>query len=1050
MNWHENQKVKIIKQHKSRIKVISHQNGSTPGAYVRIKINPKLNYKIKISGYKQPKCKVKLWIANNKRKVIYFSEEHGLEDEYSTIEYIFINDRKLSILNVGYLFYEFERGDFFIIDKFEFYPLNEPIEQVIKTTKNISYLNKYAANDKLKNIKLSDLQKNQKVSVKCVDRNCIEVISLQNKSTPGVYKIYKINPNFNYNIEIIGYKLTENDVCLWLGNTEEKFSEMINDCKLDSTRKSINHYFKNDNLLNELKVGLLFNNPQKNDKFVIDYINIYPKKKKMSELRKNRENLSMIEHFSSPLKLEPKNILIVTDKKYVGDILLKRLINPIKKHDLFKVDTIKSDSMSFLDIFYLLDNNIIINNDYDLILLSLGYNDLVYTNNETLNSIMDGFHYGSLKNIPINNKIKSLYSELKIDRNYINDVINNEIVYDFHQNRDVESNEYTTYLPEYIIKLLISKLSSYKNIKYIIPKVTKSDNIKLKKSTNSIKILKNLLDKDVRLKYKPCDPLFTTNEIIKSLINPKCDIVFNIRISPNDRPNYRLKNFESILKWFGKFKSFVVDSTVIIIEQYTERRINIKSIKSRYPYLNIEYHFLYNPFNFNRGWGYNYALKNVCKNKTSLLLDTDILFDSFIFQNISDINNDKYYFINPYKYIYWTKANERTNILSKNKINFNEFNSNKNPVSFSGGILICNKDEFLKLGGFEEFNSYGFEDRSLDIKIDLLVPPSKICIIDKTFIHLWHPKGKKGDNTIEISKEYFSSVYNCNFRIRPKKEQYIHHYCDHVSGNKLNNYVEIQKNYIGEKDIFKKLQFYQLTPNNLPKSVVNTIINTSGNNANIKFSKYLEGKRVAIVGPALSIKNTNQKDLIESYDIVVRINKSYPVPDMLKPDIGERTDILYNCLNPCPESGGKLHMKGLKRDVKWVCCPYPPIEPFDKNIEDFNKRNLKHKIDFNHIDVNIYNKLSEMMESRPNSGTAAMVDLLSYDITELYITGFTFFKGGYYKEYRTYNEEEVMERMKKAGHHNQEKQFEVMKQILENDDRVKTDNALKEILKNGL
>ena len=91
-----------------------------------------------------------------------------------------------------------------------------------------------------------------------------------------------------------------------------------------------------------------------------------------------------------------------------------------------------------------------------------------------------------------------------------------------------------------------------------------------------------------------------------------------------------------------------------------------------------------------------------------------------------------------------------------------------------------------------------------------------------------------------------------------------------------------------------------------------------------------------------------------------------------------------------------------------------------------------------------------MMDSRPNSGTAAMVDLLSYNIKELYITGFTFFKGGYYKEYRKYNEKQVMDRMARAGHHNQEKQFRVMKDMLENDNRVKMDKALKRVLRTGL
>ncbi len=41
----------------------------------------------------------------------------------------------------------------------------------------------------------------------------------------------------------------------------------------------------------------------------------------------------------------------------------------------------------------------------------------------------------------------------------------------------------------------------------------------------------------------------------------------------------------------------------------------------------------------------------------------------------------------------------------------------------------------------------------------------------------------------------------------------------------------------------------------------------------------ITGKRVAIVGPAAHIVDIDQKDYIESFDIVVRLNNSLPISE---------------------------------------------------------------------------------------------------------------------------------------------------------------------------
>jgi len=93
------------------------------------------------------------------------------------------------------------------------------------------------------------------------------------------------------------------------------------------------------------------------------------------------------------------------------------------------------------------------------------------------------------------------------------------------------------------------------------------------------------------------------------------------------------------------------------------------------------------------------------------------------------------------------------------------------------------------------------------------------------------------------------------------------------------------------------------------------------------YKEYLKGKRVVIVGPAPSIVGSDQRDLIDSYDVVVRLNRALPVPEHLKKDVGTRTDVLYNCMNPSNECGGRIDVDFLlKSGVKFLVSPYAPIQ----------------------------------------------------------------------------------------------------------------------------
>lgn len=212
-----------------------------------------------------------------------------------------------------------------------------------------------------------------------------------------------------------------------------------------------------------------------------------------------------------------------------------------------------------------------------------------------------------------------------------------------------------------------------------------------------------------------------------------------------------------------------------------------------------------------------------------------------------------------------------------------------------------------------------------------------------------------------------------------------------------------------------------------------------------EYENYLKNKRVCIVGPSASIKELSQKEEIDSYDVVVRINKALPVRESLHDSSGTKTNVLYNCLDPDEESGGQLHIGYLEEEIDWLVCPYPNIHPFSINIQNFDASNMD-RIKFCIFNEKYYNLIYSDMKTRPNSGVLAILDILSCDIKELYITGITFFKGGYVKEYRNHTEESVMKRMHLHGNHLQEPQISYMQEVLKNDTRVKMDKFLEQIV----
>ena len=173
-----------------------------------------------------------------------------------------------------------------------------------------------------------------------------------------------------------------------------------------------------------------------------------------------------------------------------------------------------------------------------------------------------------------------------------------------------------------------------------------------------------------------------------------------------------------------------------------------------------------------------------------------------------------------------------------------------------------------------------------------------------------------------------------------------------------------------------------------------------------EYKNFLKGKRVAIVGPAKSVMFQKNGPLIDSYDVVVRICNTEADFDLSHHGdyIGTKTDVMYNVMDS--------HISNLKKwivdnGVKYLSTTYPSQEWFFGRMKG-NVKLLRREDAFKTVIIppEPYFFVKKATNSRPNSGFCAIIDLLSSELKELFITGIDFYRSsvegdgsGYLSEY---------------------------------------------------
>ncbi len=212
---------------------------------------------------------------------------------------------------------------------------------------------------------------------------------------------------------------------------------------------------------------------------------------------------------------------------------------------------------------------------------------------------------------------------------------------------------------------------------------------------------------------------------------------------------------------------------------------------------------------------------------------------------------------------------------------------------------------------------------------------------------------------------------------------------------------------------------------------------------------------VAIVGPSNAIIGKDLGEYIDSFDTIVRLNKSIPLNVDLKSQIGSRVDVLYHALTGLAIYAGtkdylnideyqKAKLKGLiitckvnRRRIQNVKTYY------NENYSKFRVDRLSFEERIPTRTINpLIKTLHRKMGTRPNTGMIAIEHVLTYPIKNLFICGFDFYDTFYYDGY---GEGKPRKKSSINKHHNIDLHREYTATLYKENDHVEVDTVMQDI-----
>jgi hypothetical protein len=214
----------------------------------------------------------------------------------------------------------------------------------------------------------------------------------------------------------------------------------------------------------------------------------------------------------------------------------------------------------------------------------------------------------------------------------------------------------------------------------------------------------------------------------------------------------------------------------------------------------------------------------------------------------------------------------------------------------------------------------------------------------------------------------------------------------------------------------------------------------------IEFEKFIQDKKIILVGPAGYLVNKKLGNYIDKFDIIVRVNHGIYVES--KEDYGSRTDILYHILSR--RGGDGIHKNITSKEeikewknlgLKWLVSRH--------DSHSTRIRELRNYFEFEWMCLT--NKFYRDVKYRvgkknPNTGILALVHLLTLKIKSLHIIGFDFYRSGVYQGYGDIKEGEDPNKVNERWHDTQS-QIRYLKTVIEKyPNKLFIDEVLKNII----
>lgn len=275
-------------------------------------------------------------------------------------------------------------------------------------------------------------------------------------------------------------------------------------------------------------------------------------------------------------------------------------------------------------------------------------------------------------------------------------------------------------------------------------------------------------------------------------------LIIGVRHNPSSPE--RLENLRFLLKWIDHYYGDLFD--VLLIEQDSEQRLNLKDLNAK-DY--VRHEFIYNPAEYNRGWGYNAAVKHYCPDaKVVALMDTDVLTGPNFLRDVLDCH-DKIDVASPYMNIYYTDAAEAEQVKqTMNLTHLSDIKRIKNPVTVAGGIVVWNRSRYMSIKGFEQYVGYSCEDRAMDVTIFNHIDKSRVRISPYTYVHLYHASDQAGRVRFEEILAHLNKEYKCYYDKTLSPFEFIHKNCEHVTSGKTIEMMLKRTRDFGDLDLYRR------------------------------------------------------------------------------------------------------------------------------------------------------------------------------------------------------------------------------------------------------